>query len=96
MTCPGWPWHGAGPYVSSRCYYCLKACALAGQPLPEEARAYAGFPPPRPRPRDGWRPADALRWPGDLEPLERRHRYVAATGLRALAEALARISGERP
>lgn len=86
MNCPRADGHGSGPYPSGACYRCWKTAALAGQPLPTDVRAYAGFPEPRPRPRDGWRPADSLPWP-DLEPLERRRTFRATDPIRALAAA---------
>lgn len=91
--CPGFPWHGSGPYPAGKCYSCLKRAALAGDGLPEDLRLFAGFPEPRPRER-GWRAADRLRWPDPGPALERLAEYRAPSGLRALAEAIRRIGGD--
>lgn len=83
--------------VEGTCYWHLKQRLLAdGARGTDEERRFAGIGYSDPRPRDrGWVPAGTLRWP--VAPaLERRRTFRASNPIKALVEALARISGERP
>jgi hypothetical protein len=91
MRCPRSPWHGAGPFPRGACYWCWKLAVLAGEPVPDEARTYAGFGTPTRLREPGWHPAELVALVADRE-----RRDELGDGGRALLRALARIGERKP
>jgi hypothetical protein len=77
--------------VRGACYWCWKSRILAGEPVPLEARTYAGFGTPTPPREPGWHPAELVAAVADREAREE----LGDAG-RALLHALARIGERKP